>query len=98
MITDEQLEEKEAEVTALFFGAVDSRPKTGSTHTPEEQRRVEQIMVRVRVEALMKETAGFVFQTFGATMSGVLRAMFGILPGSESPPSPDGKEDTNREN
>lgn len=83
MITDKELEAKEAEI-GEFFGFVEDCPKNAAEPTRDDERRIEQIMGRVRFEALMKETTSFVFNSFGATMSGVVHAMFGVFPNAET--------------
>ena len=93
MISDDELEAKEAEVGELF-GFVEERPQKAAQPTEDDERRIEQILVRVRVEALMKDTASFVFNSFGATMSGVLRAMFGVFPNTDQAEEQDQKKNS----
>ncbi len=83
MFSDDELNEKDAEVQALF-GDVSARP---SEPSQDDEERIERILGRVRLESLMKDTASFVFQSFGVTLSGVTRALFDVLP--KSRPSED---------
>ena len=90
MISDDDLIQKEAEVEALFGG---SSPWTKEPPQSGAEERIAKIMSRVKMESLAKDSASFVFKSFGVTLGGVAQALFTALPGSPDSPPDHSSED-----
>ena len=90
MISDDELRQKQAEVESLFGGGspwADETPPAGA------DERMAKIMSRVKMESLAKDSASFVFKSFGATLSGVAQTLFRAMPGSPDQDSNDDSQD-----
>lgn len=84
MITDDELLQKEAEVESLFGGVSPWTIDVVEDHDSSEER-LRQIMKRIQVEALAKDTVSFAFKSFGVTLGGVAKVLFKALPENNSP-------------
>ncbi|MEN9020822.1 MAG: hypothetical protein GWQ05_24510 [Verrucomicrobiaceae bacterium] len=90
MISDDELRQKEAEVEALFGGGspwAEEAPPEGA------EKRIANIMNRVKLESLAKDSASFIFKSFGITLSGIAQALFKALPGSPAQGSDEASQD-----
>ncbi len=83
MISNAQFEKQDAEILAIFArtsstgaAAPSSAPHAGDAG---DSARIERIVEKARYEAVVKDSASFLFRTLGVGVGGLAKAAFGAL-------------------
>lgn len=82
-LTDEDLDLKEKELTGLLDELQTEQPEEEEVVVEKSPERIDRIVDRAQFEGVMKDSASFLFESFGTTLTGLVRAFFGATGNSK---------------
>ncbi|MEM7387960.1 MAG: hypothetical protein AAF514_23745 [Verrucomicrobiota bacterium] len=82
-LTDKDLDLKEKELTGLLEELQTEQREEEEVVLEKSPERIDRIVNRAQFEGVMKDSASFLFESFGVTLTGLVRAFFGVAGKSE---------------